>query len=70
MTDTPENERTPENPRKLEDQSVERMLERYRQGLLTKEELDDFLEVERRRNEVRERATEAGRLPGKAFEEK
>ncbi|MCL4371645.1 MAG: hypothetical protein M1380_12210 [Chloroflexi bacterium] len=54
----------------LEDQSVERMLERFRQGLLTKQELDDFLELERRRNEVREKAIEAGRLPGKALEEK
>lgn len=49
----------------LEDESVERMLERYRQGLLTKEELDEFLEMERRRSEVREKAIEAGRLPGR-----
>jgi hypothetical protein len=53
----------------LGDQSVERMLERYRQGLLTKQELDDFLELERRRNEVRERAIEEGRLPGKVPKE-
>ncbi len=70
MADTPENARTPGPARDLEDQSVERMLERYRRGLLTKEELDDFLDLERRRNEVRERAIEAGRLPGKAMEEK
>ncbi len=53
----------------LEDQSAERMLERYREGLLTKEELDDFLEIQRRRSEIRERAIEAGRLPGRAREE-
>ncbi len=55
--------------RNLEDRSTQRMLERYRQGLVTKQELDDFLEMERRRNEVREKAIEAGRLPGKALEE-
>lgn len=53
----------------LEDESVERMLERYRQGLLTKEELDEFLEMERRRSEVREKAIEAGRLPGRVSRE-
>lgn len=53
----------------LEDQSVERMLERYRKGLLTKEELDDFLEIQRRRSEIRERALNAGRDPGRALRE-
>ena len=54
----------------LEDETVERMLERYRQGLLTKEEMDDYFQLQRRRAEVRERAIEAGRLPGRAQEEK
>ena len=54
----------------LEDESIERMLDRYRQGLLTKEELDDYLELQRRRNELREKAIEAGRLPGRSLEEK
>ncbi len=52
----------------LEDESPERMLERYHKGLLTKEELDDFLELQRRRSEVRERALQAGRSPGRAEE--
>jgi len=56
--------------RNLEDLSVERMLERYHQGLLTKEELDQFLELEQRRSEARERALQAGREPGRALEEK
>ncbi len=49
--------------RNLEDQSVERMLQRYREGLLTKEEMDNFLEVQRHRNELREKVLEAGREP-------
>ncbi len=53
----------------LEDETAERMLERYRQGLLTKEELDDFLQLQRHRSEVRERALEAGRMPGRVLEE-
>ena len=53
--------------RNLEDDSVERMLDRYRKGLLTKDELDDFLEIQRRRNEIRERAISAGREPGRAL---
>lgn len=53
--------------RNLEDESVERMLERYHKGLLTKEELDDFLELQRRRSEIRERALNAGRDPGWAL---
>lgn len=56
--------------KKLEDQSAERMLERYRQGLLTKQELDDYLELERHRGELREKALQAGREPGRALEEK
>jgi len=55
-------------PRDLEDESVERMLQRYHQGLLTKQELDEFLEMQRRRSEIRERALEAGREPGRALE--
>ncbi len=51
----------------LEDESVERMLERYRQGLLTKEELDDFLEIQRHKSEILERALSEGRDPGRAF---
>lgn len=54
----------------LEDDSVERMLERYRQGLLTKEELDDFLQLQRHRAEIMERALQAGRMPGQAEEKK
>ncbi len=50
----------------LENESVERMLQRYREGLLTKEEMDDFLEMERHRNELREKALEAGREPFRA----
>ena len=53
----------------MEDESVERMLERYRQGLLNKEELDDFLEIQRRRSEIQERALNAGRDPGRALRE-
>ncbi|MGE5618921.1 MAG: hypothetical protein ACM3US_06635 [Sphingomonadaceae bacterium] len=54
----------------MEDQSVERMLERYHLGLLTKEELDDFLQLQRHRNELLEKALEAGRMPGRATEER
>ncbi len=73
-----ENKRDPESfgapedgvePKKLEDESAERMLERYRQGLLTKGELDDYLELQRHRNELLEKALEAGRRPGRALEE-
>ncbi|MHB8990874.1 MAG: hypothetical protein ACYC66_04445 [Chloroflexota bacterium] len=53
----------------LEDQSAERMLERYRQGLLTKGGLDDYLELQRHRSELQEKALEAGRRPGRALEE-
>ncbi|HEX2924319.1 MAG TPA: hypothetical protein VHS28_09855 [Chloroflexota bacterium] len=56
--------------RKLDSYAEERMLERYRQGLLTKEELDEFLELERHRSELRERALEAGRNPGRGREER
>ncbi|MHB0870602.1 MAG: hypothetical protein ACYC5J_14295 [Chloroflexota bacterium] len=45
------------------------MLERYRQGLLTKGELDDYLELQRHRSELQEKALEAGRRPGRALEE-
>ena len=55
--------------REPEDETVERMLQRYREGLLTKEELDDFLELQRHRSEVREKAIQAGRMPGRALEE-
>ena len=48
----------------INDQSAERMLERYRQGLLTKMELDDFLELQKQRSEALEKALEAGRKPG------
>ena len=43
----------------MEDESVERMLERYQQGLLTKEELDDFLEIQRQ--EVKSSNTHSAR---------
>lgn len=56
--------------REPEDETVERMLQRYQEGLLTKEELDDFLELQRHRSEVREKAIQAGRMPGRALEEK
>lgn len=56
-------------PRNMDDESVQRMLERYHQGLLTKQELDDFLEIQRRRSEVYERALSAGRDPGRALRE-
>lgn len=51
------------------DESVERMLERYHQGLLTKDEMEEYLEMQRRRSEVRERALQAGREPGRVLEE-
>lgn len=54
--------------RKLEDESAEVMLERYRQGLLTKDELDDYLRLQRHRSEIRERALQAGREPGRVEE--
>lgn len=56
--------------REPEDETVERMLQRYQEGLLTKKELDDFLELQRHRSEVREKAIQAGRMPGRALEEK
>lgn len=73
-----ENERNPQSfgapedrgeTKNLEDESAERMLERYRQGLVTKGELDEFLELQRRRSELQEKALEAGRRPGRALEE-
>jgi hypothetical protein len=56
--------------RELENADAERMLERYRQGLLTKQELEQFLELERHRSELRERALEAGRSPGQVRDER
>ncbi|GEM_PF-5335068 len=53
----------------LEDETVERMLERYQKGLLTKQELDDFLEMQRHRSEARERALQAGRAPWRSAEQ-
>jgi hypothetical protein len=51
------------DPKDLEDHSGERMIQRFRQGLLTKEELDGFLELQRQRAETLERALQAGRRP-------
>lgn len=47
----------------VEDETVERMLDRFRRGLLTREELDSFLDLQRRRAELREKVLEAGREP-------
>ncbi len=52
--------------RDYESYGEEQMLERYRQGLLTKQELEEYLELERHRSELRERVLQAGRKPGEA----